>query len=105
GGTLGVRSIEAAASTEGREGRVRREGGFDIRDLGVSYGSTQAISGVTLEIHRNIVTAIIGPSGCGKSTFIRCLNRMNELVPGVALTGKILYHGEHLYGPDADHVE
>ena len=93
------------ASAPGREALLRREVVFDIRDLGVSYGSTQAISGVTLEIHRNIVTAIIGPSGCGKSTFIRCLNRMNEFVPGVALTGKILYHGEDLYGPDADPVE
>jgi phosphate transport system ATP-binding protein len=103
--TLSVSTIEVAPSTEGREALLRREVVFDIRDLGVSYGSTQAISGVTLEIHRNIVTAIIGPSGCGKSTFIRCLNRMNELVPGVALTGKILYHGEDLYGPDADPVE
>src|ERR1051325_8418896 len=54
---------------------------------------------------RNVITAIIGPSGCGKSTFIRCLNRMNDLVPGVAVTGRILYHGEDLYGPGADPVE
>src|SRR2546422_11051921 len=71
-----------------------REVVFDIQDLSVAYGRTVAISGVSLEIYRNIVTAVIGPSGCGKSTFIRCLNRLNELVPGIAIEGRILYHSE-----------
>ncbi len=103
--TLGVSTIEVAPSTEGREALLRREVVFDIRALGVSYGSTQAISGVTLEIHRNIVTAIIGPSGCGKSTFIRCLNRMNDLVPSARVTGQVLYHGQDIYADDVDPVE
>ena len=82
-----------------------REAVFDIERLTVAYGSNVAVRDVTLEIYRNLITAVIGPSGCGKSTFIRCLNRMNELVPGVRLQGQVRYHGEDLYGPDADPVE
>jgi phosphate transport system ATP-binding protein len=63
---------------------------FGINDLSVSYGSNLALSGVSLDIYKNLITAMIGPSGCGKSTFIRCLNRMNDLVPGVKVDGKIL---------------
>jgi len=82
-----------------------REVVFDIDDLGVSYHATVALSGVTMEIYRNLVTAVIGPSGCGKSTFIRCLNRMNDLVPGVSVTGRLLYHGIDVYGSKVDPVE
>jgi phosphate transport system ATP-binding protein len=85
---------------------VQREVVFDIQDLTVSYGrATTAISGVDLDIYRNLITAVIGPSGCGKSTFIRCLNRMNDLVPGAKIDGKILYHGDDLYAPGVDPVE
>jgi phosphate transport system ATP-binding protein len=62
------------------------------------------VKDVNLEIYRNMVTALIGPSGCGKSTFIRCLNRMNDLIPGARVDGKILYHGRDLYGPGVDAV-
>src|SRR6478609_5440278 len=85
--------------------RERLERIFDIQGLDAIYGSKPALKGVTMEVYENLVTAVIGPSGCGKSTFIRCLNRMNDLVPGVAVTGRILYHGEDLYGPEADPVE
>ncbi|HXE46524.1 MAG TPA: phosphate ABC transporter ATP-binding protein PstB, partial [Conexibacter sp.] len=78
---------------------------FDARDVAVFYGAKQAIAGVSLQIQRNVVTAIIGPSGCGKSTFLRCLNRMNDSVPGFRLGGQVLYHGHDLYGPGADRVE
>src|SRR5262249_37052937 len=77
----------------------------DIDDLSVTYGQTLAFAGVTLDVHKNVVTAIIGPSGCGKSTFIRCLNRMNDLVAGASVGGKILYHGVDIYGGDVDPVE
>ena len=77
---------------------------FDIRDLTVRYGRNPAIENVNLEIYRNMVTALIGPSGCGKSTFIRCLNRMNDLIPGAHVEGQILYHGQDLYGPGVDPV-
>jgi phosphate transport system ATP-binding protein len=83
----------------------QREVVFDIRDLAVHYGAATAVSGVNLEIYRNLITAVIGPSGCGKSTFIRCLNRMNDLVPGARVDGKLLYHGEDLYGDGVDSVE
>jgi phosphate transport system ATP-binding protein len=75
---------------------TQREVVFEIRDLGVTYGSTTAISGVNLEIYRNYITAMIGPSGCGKSTFIRCLNRMNDLVAGAKVDGHVLYHGQDI---------
>ncbi|MEP6909787.1 MAG: phosphate ABC transporter ATP-binding protein PstB [Actinomycetota bacterium] len=78
---------------------------FDLRDVTVSYGKTPALSNVTFGIQPNIVTAIIGPSGCGKSTFIRCLNRMNDLVPSAKVEGEILYHGQDLYADDVDPVQ
>jgi phosphate transport system ATP-binding protein len=78
---------------------------FDVAGLTVAYGSNVAVRDVSLEIYRNLITAVIGPSGCGKSTFIRCLNRMNDLVPGVTVSGRILYHGDDLYGAKADPVE
>ena len=61
---------------------------FDIKDLSVYYGTALAVSGVSLEIYENAITALIGPSGCGKSTFLRCLNRMNDLVPSARVDGK-----------------
>jgi phosphate transport system ATP-binding protein len=85
---------------------VQRGVVFDIRGLTVRYGrSTTAISDVDLEIYRNIITAVIGPSGCGKSTFIRCLNRMNDLVAGARIDGQVLYQGDDLYGSHVDPVE
>jgi phosphate transport system ATP-binding protein len=82
-----------------------REVVFDIQGLTVTYGTTTAISGVDLDVYRNLITAVIGPSGCGKSTFIRCLNRMNDLVPGAKIDGKVLYHSQDLYGDGVDPVE
>ena len=85
--------------------REFREVVFDVDDLGVSYSGNKALQEVSLEIYKNFVTAFIGPSGCGKSTFIRCFNRMNDLIPTAGVEGTILYHGEDLYGPDVDPVE
>jgi phosphate transport system ATP-binding protein len=82
-----------------------REVVFDAREVGVSYGGSPAISGVNLQIHRNLITALIGPSGCGKTTFLRSLNRMNDSVKGFDLSGQILYHGRDLYGGGVDPVE
>jgi phosphate transport system ATP-binding protein len=78
---------------------------IDVSDLNVYYGSFKAVEGVTLTVEPRSVTAFIGPSGCGKSTFIRCFNRMNDLIPTANVEGTILYHGEDLYGPDVDPVE
>jgi phosphate transport system ATP-binding protein len=95
----------AAGLREGQAPIAKGDVVFGIDNLSVHYGSNLALSGVRLDIYRNLITAMIGPSGCGKSTFIRCLNRMNDLVPGVKVGGRILYHGIDLYGPDADPVE
>ncbi len=78
---------------------------FRLDDVHVHYGSFRALRGVTLDIGRNQITAFIGPSGCGKSTLIRCLNRMNDLIPGARVEGKIEYHGQDLYGDGVDPVE
>jgi phosphate transport system ATP-binding protein len=97
--------IEIATATREAEPVAKSEVVFDIDDLSVSYGTNVAVKGVNLDIYRNLITAVIGPSGCGKSTFIRCLNRMNDLVPGARIDGGILYLGEDLYGKDVDPVE
>jgi phosphate transport system ATP-binding protein len=82
-----------------------RETVFSVSDLSVSYGGATALEGVALDVHRNTVTAFIGPSGCGKSTFIRCFNRMNDLIPGAKVSGTVLYHGQDLYSREIDAVE
>ena len=78
---------------------------FDIRDLAVSYDGRTVLRDVSFQVEKNRVTAIIGPSGCGKSTFIRCLNRMNDVVAGAKVSGTILYNGLDLYGRGVDPVE
>jgi phosphate transport system ATP-binding protein len=78
---------------------------FELRDVSVSYDGRLALRDVSLDIPRNRITAIIGPSGCGKSTLIRCLNRMNDLIPGARVSGQIRYHGQDLYDPAVDPVE
>ncbi|HXQ86989.1 MAG TPA: phosphate ABC transporter ATP-binding protein, partial [Gaiella sp.] len=82
-----------------------REVVFDVEGLSVSYSGALALDGVSLEVRKNFVTAFIGPSGCGKSTFIRCFNRMNDLIPGAEVGGRILYHGRDLYASNVDPVE
>ena len=82
-----------------------RDAVFRIADLSVAYSGALALEGATLDVHKNAVTAFIGPSGCGKSTFIRCLNRMNDLIPGAKVSGQILYHGRDLYASEVDPVE
>jgi phosphate transport system ATP-binding protein len=101
-----VAAIDVASSLkQDTAPTAKREVVFGVEDLSVHYGDNLALAGVRLDIYRNLITAMIGPSGCGKSTFIRCLNRMNDLVPGVKVGGQVLYYGEDLYGPNADPVE
>ena len=78
---------------------------FEVSDLTVSYSEVPALKDVSLKVYKNFVTAFIGPSGCGKSTFIRCFNRMNDLIPTAEVKGTVLYHGADLYGPQVDAVE
>src|SRR5690349_980133 len=78
---------------------------FDVRDLDVYYGSARALRSVDLAIDQHRITALIGPSGCGKSTFLRCLNRMNDPIPGARVEGYVGYHGQDLYGRGVDPIE
>jgi phosphate transport system ATP-binding protein len=99
------RLAQASRGTLSRDDIERREKVFSVTDLGVSYSGKPAIEDVTIDVYRNTVTAFIGPSGCGKSTFIRCFNRMNDLIPTAKVFGSVLYHGEDLYGRNVDPVE
>jgi phosphate transport system ATP-binding protein len=78
---------------------------LDTQNLTVYYDGRPAIEGISMKIPRRRITAIIGPSGCGKSTLLRCFNRMNDLIPSARVTGRVLFEGLDLYGPDVDVVE
>ena len=75
---------------------------ISVQDLNLHYGTNHALKQVNMEIRENAITAFIGPSGCGKSTFLKCLNRMNDLVENVKIEGKVLIDGEDIYSPKAD---
>lgn len=78
---------------------------ISARNLDFFYGKFQALKGISMDVRQNKVTALIGPSGCGKSTFLRCLNRMNDLIDGTSHTGEILLQGQDIFGPSVDPVE
>ncbi len=78
---------------------------INVNRLNVWYGPSRALKDISLQIPYRKITAVIGPSGCGKSTFIRCFNRMNDLIPSARVEGEVLYHGENLYAPEVDPVE
>src|SRR6266576_2060428 len=77
-----------------------RETKLEMRGVGVWYGTRLAVRDVNLAIAANAVTALIGPSGCGKSTILRCFDRMNDLIPGARVEGKIVLNGEDIYARD-----
>jgi phosphate transport system ATP-binding protein len=76
-----------------------------LTNVSVFYGTFEAVRGTTMPVRQNKITAMIGPSGCGKSTILRCLNRMNDLVPGARVAGEITYQGQDLYAPDVDAIQ
>ncbi len=73
-----------------------------VKDLCLWYGNTQALNNINIEIEEHSITALIGPSGCGKSTFIKSLNRMNDLIPGVRITGEVHYREHNIFGAGVD---
>ena len=75
---------------------------IEVKDLNLWYGAHHALHGVNMDIPANEITALIGPSGCGKSTFLKTLNRMNDLVPGIRIEGEVNYGGENIYAPSVD---
>ncbi|MEY3806695.1 MAG: hypothetical protein RIR69_1507 [Actinomycetota bacterium] len=91
-------------------GQVEKDDSLDVpvceaEDLSVYYGEFRAVRDVNLKIRGQEITAFIGPSGCGKSTVLRCFDRMNDLIDGARIEGKVRYHGVDLYGKDVDAVE
>jgi phosphate transport system ATP-binding protein len=114
-------ATEERMRTTGREGRATslayeaeqgrtvprevRDAVFQLEDVSVLYGGIQALSGVSLTIPRNEIVALIGPSGCGKSSLLRTMNRMNDLIAGASVEGRIVYNGEDIYAADIDPVE
>lgn len=78
---------------------------IEVKNLNFFYGDFQALTGISLEIRDQHITALIGPSGCGKSTFLRCLNRMNDTISGTRLEGKILLDDQDIYDEDTDVVD
>src|SRR5512134_1944558 len=95
--------VRRSTLTEAEE--ATREVVFSTTDLAVFYGDYRAVRDIDLPILKNEITALIGPSGCGKTTFLRCLNRMNDLIEGARVEGRLLYHGVDLYDPEVDPVE
>ena len=75
---------------------------ISVKDLCLWYGKTQALKDIQIDIPEKSITALIGPSGCGKSTFLKTLDRMNDLIPGVRITGEVKYHGKNIFDPSVD---
>src|SRR6516165_3224950 len=78
---------------------------IEVRDLWLFYGASPALQNINLDIKEKVVTAFIGPSGCGKSTLLRCLNRMNDLIDTVRVSGTVRIAGQDIYGQDVDVIE
>jgi phosphate transport system ATP-binding protein len=100
GAHVTIKSASDGALDRGAEAVV-----FDVQSLSAFYGSFRAVRDVSLEVPGNRITALIGPSGCGKTTVLRCFNRMNDLIPGARVEGRILYRGVDLYDRNVDPVE
>jgi phosphate transport system ATP-binding protein len=105
----GIDLGETVAETHADGGTAKRfasrEAVFKLTDVTVDYAGKLAVADVSMAMYKNAITALIGPSGCGKSTLIRCLNRMNDLIPSAGVNGEVLYHGEDIYGEQVDPVE
>src|SRR5215213_5117398 len=99
--------VNVPESYRGRLGSLRagESAKIAVRDLDFFYGKTQALHSVSLQIPERIVMAFIGPSGCGKSTFLRTLNRMNDVIAGTRVAGRVVIDGRDIYGPGTDVVE
>ncbi|MGI9020617.1 MAG: phosphate ABC transporter ATP-binding protein PstB [Solirubrobacterales bacterium] len=104
---LGV-NLAATVAESSKPGAGEPKSGesiFKLQDVSVRYGGNLAVDGISADFAMNRITALIGPSGCGKSTLIRCLNRMNDLIPAASVEGSIIYHGQDLYADTVDPVE
>ena len=102
-----LRTVDVAPAMAGHpvQEHVPTDAVFELKDVAVDYSGKTAVREISFDVYKERITALIGPSGCGKSTLIRCLNRMNDLIPGATVSGQILYHGEDLYGSHVDPVQ
>jgi phosphate transport system ATP-binding protein len=103
-----VQLISPATAFEARTERGQQPPGppvMELRDVSVFYNDYEAVRGTTMPISQNRITAMIGPSGCGKSTILRCLNRMNDLIPGARVSGTVTYHGQDIYASEVDPIQ
>jgi phosphate transport system ATP-binding protein len=98
-------TFKTVETIEPASGAATRPAIVDVRDLNVYYGAFHAVGNVTFRVPKNQITALIGPSGCGKSTVLRCINRMNDLIPDARVEGTIAYHGVNINAPNIDPVE
>ena len=97
-------NVTGASRAAGQPGPQAGPTVLDLSDVSVWYGNYEAVRHTNMSIARNQITALIGPSGCGKSTVLRSLNRMNDLIPGARVTGKVTFHGTDLYAHDVDPI-
>ena len=100
-----TRPPETGAAAHAEPGAARDRSVLDVEGLNLFYGEKQALFDITMGFQEKKVTALIGPSGCGKSTLLRCLNRMNDIIDGVRIEGKVLFDGEDIYAPKVDVTE
>jgi phosphate transport system ATP-binding protein len=100
-----VAGIPTEAGPTVNDGQTIADPVFACRDVSVFYGGKQALKSVSIDVGRRQVLAMIGPSGCGKSTFLRCLNRMNDTIPGARVTGRIMLDGRDIHGEQLDVVQ
>ncbi|HEV2058473.1 MAG TPA: ATP-binding cassette domain-containing protein, partial [Solirubrobacteraceae bacterium] len=96
---------ETSETKQARDEILSRDVMFGIDNVTVTYGEAVAVQDIDFDVYDKSITALIGPSGCGKSTLIRCLNRMNDLIPSARVAGQVRYHGQDLYAGDVDPVE
>ncbi len=96
--------MKIEVKTKEKQSRDTLEAKVISNDLSLWYGQKQALFGITMDIYKNNITALIGPSGCGKSTFLRCLNRMNDLISGVRIEGEVIIDNKNIYDHDVDEV-
>src|SRR5688572_20646393 len=99
-----TQQLERPLTVEVPDGSIVQPPLIDIRNLNVYYGNFHAVGDVNFDIAKNRITALIGPSGCGKSTVLRCINRMNDLIPTARVEGEILFHGENIVSSSVDPV-
>jgi phosphate transport system ATP-binding protein len=101
---MGMRPVGGDAGAPAGYRPASRAPVLELAGVSVFYGAYEAVRKVDMDVHRNEITALIGPSGCGKSTVLRSLNRMNDLIPGARVAGRVAYHGQDLYARDVDPI-